>query len=94
MDSGPTQAAMDSEDQAQFRSRMGTGIISSTELPEVMTAAEVAAFLRVNVKTVYESVKAGQLPGRRVGKRLVFWRDALLDWLRSNECELSSKRGK
>ena len=31
---------------------------TSTELPEVMTAEEVAKFLRVNVKTVYESVKA------------------------------------
>jgi len=67
---------------------------TSAELPEVMTAAEVAAFLRVNVKGVYAAVKAGQLPGRLVGKRVVFWRDALLDWLRSNECELSSKRGK
>ena len=67
---------------------------TSTDLPEVMTADEVAAFLRVNVKGVYAAVKAGQLPGRRVGKRLVFWRPVLLDWLKSSECELSSKRGK
>ena len=67
---------------------------TSSNLPEVMNASEVAAFLRINVKGVYAAVNAGELPGRRVGKRVVFWRDALLDWLRSNECELSSKRGK
>ena len=65
---------------------------TSTELPEVMTADEVAKFLRVNVKTVYEAVKAGQLPGRRVGKRVVFWRDALLEWLRSKERVLPANR--
>ena len=65
---------------------------TSTELPEVMTAEEVAKFLRVNVKTVYEAVKAGQLPGRRVGKRVVFWRDALLEWLRSTERVLPANR--
>ena len=67
---------------------------TSTDLPEVMTADEVAAFLRVNVKGVYAAVNAGQLPGRRVGKRVVFWRDGLLDWLRSNERALPPKRGK
>ena len=66
---------------------------AATDLPEVMTADEVAAFLRVNPKTVYAAVAAGQLPGRRVGKRIVFWRDALLDWLRSNERVLPPKRG-
>ena len=65
---------------------------TSTELPEVMTAEEVAKFLRVNIKTVYESFKAGQIPGRRVGKRVVFWRDALLEWLRSKERVLPANR--
>ena len=67
---------------------------TAADLPEVMTAAEVAEFLRLNPKTVYAAVNAGQLPGRRVGKRVVFWRDALLDWLRSNERVLPAKRGK
>lgn len=60
-------------------------------LDEVLTADQVADFLKVNKKTVYTAVKDGQLPGCRVGKRLVFLRDALLDWMRSKECSLSRR---
>jgi excisionase family DNA binding protein len=61
-------------------------------LPEVMTADEVANFLRCNVKTVYEAAQQKNLPARRVGRRLVILRDALLAWLWSNECVLPSRR--
>ena len=60
-------------------------------LPPIITAEEAAEFLRVNVKTVYAAIQQGQLPGRRVGKRLVIFRDALLQWLQSTECKLPQK---
>lgn len=53
-------------------------------LPDVLTVAEVARFLRVNRKTVYESIDRGDLPARRMGRgrrRLVIGRAALLAWL-------------
>ena len=50
-------------------------------LPPVMTVEETAAFLRLNIKTVYDAVRNGDIPGRRVGKRTVILRDALLHCL-------------
>jgi len=61
-------------------------------LPPVLTAEEVASFLRLNVKTVYQAFTDGQLPGRRVGKRVLFLRDALLVWLGSTERVLPARR--
>ena len=36
---------------------------------EILTTAEVAALLGVNPKTVYEAVRLGQVPHRRLGRR-------------------------
>jgi excisionase family DNA binding protein len=55
-------------------------------LKPILSPAEVADLLEVNVKTVYEAIHAGQLPAKRVGKRrFVIYRDALLHWLSSQE---------
>lgn len=48
---------------------------------ECMTANEVAAYLRVNRKTVYEYAGSGVIPCRRIGRRLVFSRSAIVAWL-------------
>jgi excisionase family DNA binding protein len=56
-----------------------------------MTADEVAAYLGVNRKTVYDAAGRLEIPHRRVGKRLVFSRAALLNWL-SCKCLVSTER--
>jgi excisionase family DNA binding protein len=38
---------------------------------DILTAAEVALFLRVPKSTVYKLVRLGQIPARRIGKH---WR--------------------
>jgi excisionase family DNA binding protein len=48
---------------------------------DVMTADEVAAWLRVDRKTVYDAAGRGEIPHRRLGKRLLFHRSALVAWL-------------
>lgn len=58
--------------------------------PEVMTSDEVAAFLRVDRKTVFEYAARGVIPHRRLGKRLLFSRSALVAWL---SCKCSSTTG-
>lgn len=47
-----------------------------------MTAGEVAKLLRVNVKTIYEAFAAGDLPAMRIGSRIRFHRDEVLELLR------------
>ncbi len=48
---------------------------------EVLTATEVAAFLRCSRKSVYEAVARHEIPHQRLGRRILFSRPALLDWL-------------
>ena len=52
---------------------------------EVLTADEVADLLRVNRKTIYEAAQRGEIPHRKLGRRLVFERGAVLAWLRQGE---------
>jgi len=61
-------------------------------LPPVLTVEDAAAFLRMNSKTVYAAVAAGEMPGRKVRKRTVILRDALLDWLRTGQGRVSRSR--
>jgi excisionase family DNA binding protein len=48
---------------------------------ECMTANELARYLRVNRKTVYEYAARNVIPCRRLGRRLVFLRNAVIAWL-------------
>ena len=45
------------------------------------TARELATMLGVDRKTVYIAAKLGQLPHRRLGRRIVFPKAAVDDWL-------------
>jgi len=48
---------------------------------EIMTVDEVAAFLRVNRKTIYQYATRQRIPHRKVGRRFLFSKSALMEWL-------------
>ena len=49
------------------------------------TVGEAARLLRVNRKTLYEAVRAGEVPGVvRVGRSIRIGREALLRWMEGN----------
>ena len=53
------------------------------DFPALFTCAETAELLRTSKKAVYAMLERGQLPGAiRIGRRVLFREDALLDWLR------------
>ena len=56
----------------------------------VMSADDVAAFLGVDRNTVYEYAGRGTIPCRRLGKRLLFHKPALVAWL--DPCKAASTR--
>lgn len=61
---------------------------------EVMDVDAVALFLGVDRKTVYDYVGRGEIPHRRLGKRILFSRSALVAWL-AGECRAASyQRGR
>lgn len=52
-------------------------------LPELLTVEDVAQLLRTTARAIYSQVARGQLPGViRVGRRVLFDRKDLLQWLR------------
>ncbi|WP_242333097.1 helix-turn-helix domain-containing protein [Anaeromyxobacter sp. SG66] len=56
--------------------------VESCSLPKLLTVAEVAEVLRTTPKAVYGLVERGQIPGiHRVGRRLLFRQEALVQWL-------------
>jgi excisionase family DNA binding protein len=51
--------------------------------PEILTAAEAAALLRVDESELVASAARGELPGRPIGDEWRFSRAALLAWMGS-----------
>lgn len=48
----------------------------------VLSVREVARMLRVNVKVVYDAIRRGEIPARRIGRRrIVIPKTQLLEWL-------------
>ncbi len=62
--------------------------------PPVLTVDELAALLRTNRKTIYESVRLGKIPGvRRMGRSIRIHRDTVLRWLAEGQGRVSRRRG-
>jgi excisionase family DNA binding protein len=53
--------------------------------PDVMTAPDVAKMLGVSRVSVYDAAGRGEIPHRRIGRRMLFSRTAIQDWLRGDE---------
>lgn len=50
---------------------------------DVLTADEAAHYLRVSLKTLYRQVRAGQIPGQKVGRAWRFRRADLIAFLQA-----------
>lgn len=50
-------------------------------MSEVLSVEQVATMLGVDVKTVYDHASRGRIPHQRLGRRILFGRRAILDWL-------------
>lgn len=74
---------------AGSRDRLDAGLRPGHDA-EVMDADELATFLGVDRNTVYDYAGRGEIPHRRLGKRLLFSRSAIVSWLGS--CKAASAR--
>lgn len=63
----------------------------SSAADTVLTARQVAQLLGLDLKSVYAGVQRGEIPHRRVGRRLLFSQTAVLRWL-TNEGRAVSER--
>ena len=62
------------------------------QLPDVLTVKEAAALLRVNHKLVYESIRRGDLPAVKLGKRIVIPKQALARLLAEGNAHVRNER--
>ncbi len=46
-------------------------MVRLADLPDVLTVAEAAKFLRVGRNSVYEAIRRNELPSVRIGRRLL-----------------------
>ena len=68
---------------------------SAAQIPEILTAKELEAFLRIDVKTIYGYVQRGLIPYIRIQSNLRFRRQDVLDWIESQTyCLRSSSNGR
>jgi excisionase family DNA binding protein len=66
-----------------------------TDLPEILTLEQAAAFLQVSPRTLQRMLKENRLPGRQVGSQWRFDREQLRAWVRGEhvaELEAAAQR--
>jgi len=84
---GPPKATVDALDPARAPDPQ------SVMPPPVLTIDELAAYLRVNHKTVRDAIARGDIPGvRRIGGAIRIHRDTVLTWLSSGQGRVSGSR--
>lgn len=49
---------------------------------QTMDVQEAAAYLQVDVNTIYRWARSGKLPHNKVGRRYFFYKTELKDWMR------------
>ena len=59
---------------------------------EIMTAEEVARYLKLNKITVYKYAQQGRIPGIKIGNRWRFDREKIEELVRKAESESPVKR--
>jgi excisionase family DNA binding protein len=79
------QQAADTELGAMAADCLPAAPISDAELPERPTVEEVARWLRKSRNTIYNWVREGLIPCKRIGRSYIFDKAALLKWARTEE---------
>ncbi len=54
-------------------------------MEEIMTPSEVAALLKIHLKTVYKLAEKGVIPGNRIGRSWRFSRSDVLELVSTNK---------
>jgi len=63
---------------------------ADANMPDILNVSEAAAFLKLQISTLYEKTAARLVPHFKKGNRLYFYRKDLEEWLR--ECRVKTQR--
>ena len=59
----------------------------STPVPRFLKVEEVAELLRCKKRTIYDMVEQDRIPYRKVGGRLLFELDEIIEWTKKERLE-------
>ena len=62
-------------------------------MPEMFTAKEVAALLKISVKTIYSYVQQGIIPYVRIESNVRFLKWEILDWIEKHRYQSAVGNG-
>jgi excisionase family DNA binding protein len=65
---------------------------TATRKPDILDVRGIAALLTVSTDTVYDLLASGQLPGRKVGRKWLSTRNAVMKWVEQSMVAETSKR--
>lgn len=51
--------------------------VKEEDLPEILNLGEVAKFLKVSNQTIYNMIKSGKIPAKKIGKKWVFLKNEI-----------------
>lgn len=72
----------------------GERTLGWVDYPEALDVQQVAQLLRVSDSTVYDGLRSGEIPGRKVGNQWRVSRDILRVWLQGVPAEEAMERAK
>jgi predicted DNA-binding transcriptional regulator AlpA len=55
-------------------------------IPEMLTARELEALLKIDVKTIYTYVQRGLIPYVKIQSNVRFVKDDIIDWIAAQRC--------
>jgi len=58
---------------------------SPSEQKEMLSARDVSEMVKISVPTVYALARCGRIPHKRFGRKLLFPRKAVLDWMQKGD---------
>lgn len=65
----------------------------AAESDDIMTIEALAEYLKISRSTLYKLVQDGRLPGRKIGKRWRFHKDAIDEWVKRGPGESAVEPG-
>ena len=70
----------------------GSGVSRDGELPKMLTARDLEALLKIDVKTIYSYVRQGLIPYVRIQSNVRFDKREILEWIAAKRFAPKSSR--
>jgi excisionase family DNA binding protein len=74
------------------RAKASRAVTPPPRNPDILDVAKAASLLTVSTDTVYDLFKSGELPGRKVGRKWITTRGAVMRWIEGSFASDAAER--